>query len=195
MSKRCELWEVTSALPAMREPQGTCKGAGRGTSKGDIDPYRCTPDSHLCLAVGQTKSKVGGRWERSYCSARNNCRYKTLQSLQIMVIFSKMRFLKMRYLLRQESLSFKWLNAWVYSCWLWLHECQIASIIIIRFWIRVKGILITVCSALNEVYLCLKSAGTELDCCGCFSASTVPAIQPCWLPWSRFAYPHVLGWR
>ena len=50
----------------------------------------------------------------------------------------------MRYLLRQESLSFKWLNAGVYSCWLWLHECQIASIIIIRFWIRVKGILITV---------------------------------------------------
>ena len=30
----------------------------------------------------------------------------------------------------------------------------------------------SLCSALNEVYLRLQSAGTELDWCGCFSAST-----------------------
>ena len=30
----------------------------------------------------------------------------------------------------------------------------------------------SLCSALNEVYLHLRSAGTELYCCGCFSAST-----------------------
>jgi len=104
------------------------------------DLSNCMSKNHYEVLLGLALIKT----QANYRSARNNCGYKTLRSLQILMIFSKMRSLKMRYLLRQESLSFKWLNPWVCSSWLWLHECQKASIIIIRFWIRVKGILITV---------------------------------------------------
>ena len=42
-----------------------------------------------------------------YHSARNNCMYKTLRSLLIFVIFSKMRFLKMRFTSQTGVISHK----------------------------------------------------------------------------------------
>ena len=90
---------VVKPLSAMPTPRGALPFLGHHLllkqHKHKISQLYCDLSKQLG-PIFKIKLPAGMSLQSTYRSASNNCGYKTLRSLQILMIFSKMRFFKMR---------------------------------------------------------------------------------------------------